>query len=521
MDKPAGLRRRAHFLGTKIRSLRKRHNLTLDDLSVRCIQIDPSAAPSVSYLSMIENGKRTPSDRLLNIIANIFQKDVTWFHDQTLFDTDITSAPQSSAVQRLNLEPRVLFSQPLLQLAIPELLAQTGTTGRQFAHLLIRAHQESSQNHFPDIERAAESVGGKRFPLGLQDVEKIASDLGLVIRWFDEPPFRERGDSTQPLKTVVRSHYDAPNTVHLNKSLEGQPERLKFDLANHIGHKILHGGDGARAPQVSGSGAADRRDHAGSSNIDAQDILHAWNDFECSYFAAALLAPKTQFRQFLAKHSYAIDAGDKVGLTRALVMRRMPSVSPYPHWHFFDAYPPGNLRAVYRGNGIPLPWGNMTMVTDPCQHWAVFRMFDSRSRKPTSQISVLRSGDDKRLYTCQSIRSRDAAGNTHVLCAGVDLAPALRAQNTDPLETIDMIENSCNAGGGSGDIPKTAREQLESVGRILNIGWIAEGCRKPATIICPRSSSCPRDKNCLGKRTPTPRSRVDQIRASLTSRATE
>ena len=38
-----GLRRKAHFLGTKIRSLRKRHNLTLEDLSVRCIQIDAQA----------------------------------------------------------------------------------------------------------------------------------------------------------------------------------------------------------------------------------------------------------------------------------------------------------------------------------------------------------------------------------------------------------------------------------------------------------------------------------------------
>ena len=26
---------------------------------------------------------------------------------------------------------------------------------------------------------------------------------------------------------------------------------------------------------------------------------------------------------------------------------------------------PGYLRAVYRGNGIPLPWGNMAKVTRP------------------------------------------------------------------------------------------------------------------------------------------------------------
>ena len=199
-------------------------------------------------------------------------------------------------------------------------------------------------------------------------------------------------------------------------------------------------------------------------------------------------------------------------------MRRMPSVSPYPHWHYFDAYPPGNLRAVYRGNGIPLPWGNMTLVTDPCQHWAVFRMLNSRSKKPSAQISVLRSGDDKRLYCCESVRGKDAAGNPHVLCAGVDLAPALASQNIDPAATIDMIEESCNRGGGSGAMPAEARKQLESIGKILNIGWIREGAAKDAIIICQRSSNCPRDKHCLGKAPPMLTSQIDNIRAAVTGK---
>jgi len=193
----------------------------------------------------------------------------------------------------------------------------------------------------------------------------------------------------------------------------------------------------------------------------------------------------------------------------------MPSVSPYPHWHYFDAYPPGNLRAVYRGNGIPLPWGNMTMVSDPCQHWAVFRMLNTTSMKPSSQISVLRSGDDKRLYCCQSIRSKDAAGNTHVLCAGVDLAPALNAQNINATKTIDMIEASCNRGGGAAAIPLEARQQLESIAKILNIGWIADGTAKDATIICQRSSNCPRDQHCLGKKMPKLKPKIDEIRDQI------
>ena len=61
----AGLIRQGHFLGAKLRSLRKRNGLTLDELSARCVQIDAAGAPSVSYLSMVETGKRTPSPEML------------------------------------------------------------------------------------------------------------------------------------------------------------------------------------------------------------------------------------------------------------------------------------------------------------------------------------------------------------------------------------------------------------------------------------------------------------------------
>ena len=515
MSSPHSLRRKSHFLGTKMRMLRKRNHLTLEDLSVRCVQIDPEAGPSVSYLSMIENGKRVPSERLLGIIAEIFQKDIHWFLDESLDETAIDTAPQAP-VGGMPLEPGFLFSESLLQLAIPELLSQTGTTGRQFAHLLIRAHQETNQNRFPDIERAAEDIGNKLFPVSLETVFDIAKHLGLEIRWFDKPPANDVGEDL-PIKSLVRSFYDAPNTVYLNRALEKAPARLKFDLANQVAHKVLHDGDGARIPQISGGRSSTRPVDDGMQNVDARDILYAWRDFECSYFAAALLAPKTPFRQFLARNSYAINAGDKVDLTTTLVMRRMPSVSPYPHWHYFDAYPPGSFRAVYRGNGIPLPWGNMSMISDPCQHWAVFRTLHSRSNKPSSQISVLRAGDDKRLYCCQSIRSRDAAGNRHVLCAGVDLSPALESQGFDTAATIDMIESSCNANGGSGPIPPEARRQLGSIGRILNIGWIADGAQREATIICPRSSACPRDRHCLGKRPRAIKPQIDEIRESVLS----
>ena len=135
--------RNAHFLGTKIRNLRKNNNLTMEDLSARCVKIDPESAPSVSYLSMIERGKRVPSASMLGVIAKVFQKDQNWFLDNTAESTSIVPDKSGQGgIQGIALEPGFLFSEENLQIAIPELLSQSGVTGREFAHLLIRAHQE-------------------------------------------------------------------------------------------------------------------------------------------------------------------------------------------------------------------------------------------------------------------------------------------------------------------------------------------------------------------------------------------
>ena len=69
-----GLPKQAHFLGAKLKNLRKRHGLTLDELSARCVQLDVEAAPSTSYLSMMENGKRSPSSEVLALLAKVFGK---------------------------------------------------------------------------------------------------------------------------------------------------------------------------------------------------------------------------------------------------------------------------------------------------------------------------------------------------------------------------------------------------------------------------------------------------------------
>ena len=491
--------RKSHFLGTKLRALRKRNGLTLEELSARCIQLDAGAAPSVSYLSMIESGKRVPSEEVLGLLSALFQREPRWFLDGNPEVEAPVLRERAGGAAGVPLEPAFLFSKELLQAAIPELLAQTGTSGRQFAHLLIRSHQEMSRNDFPDLERAAEGIGERQFPLGVEDLMRLCKHHGLAVRWFDRAPVLAR-DKDRELRSMVRSFYEAPRTVYLNRELQADPARLKFDLASHLGHKVLHEGDGLKSAHATGGEMGGSPEGGAIAvGMSAQDVLHAWRDFECSFFAGALLCPKAPFRRFLARESYRVEAGEKMELTPAVVMRRMTKVSPYPYWHFFDAYPPGYLRAVYRGNGIPLPWGNMAQVSDPCPNWAVFRMLGAnRGPERGSQISVLRDGEQSLLYCCHSRRTNDMAGNPHVLSVGIDLAPALRSHGVDADELVASITEACLEHRGEARIPQAAAEAIKAAARVLNIAWVEDALASPARIICPRSAHCPRTGHCDG-----------------------
>ena len=251
----------------------------------------------------------------------------------------------------------------------------------------------------------------------------------------------------------------------------------------------MHSGDGEASTSAAGMGA--------------QDVLYAWRDFECSFFAGALLCPRTPFRRFLIRESHNVNACHKVGVTPALVMRRMTAVSPYRHWHFFDAYPPGYLRAVYRGNGIPLPWGNMSLVSDPCPRWAVFRLLQTPDapavQTPKSQISIMQDGKRARLYCCHSLLTRDALDELHVLSVGVDLLPALEAQGFDGEEIVASVADSCRRGGGDGAIPAAASSAIRAASQVLNISWIADALGAQASVICPRSGACPRQPHACAQ----------------------
>ena len=437
-------------------------------------------------------------------MARVFGKDLRWFLDenpQIVSADDTADGHPAAANSRLPLEPAFLFTRELLHNALPELLTQTGTTGAQFARLLIRVWQETHQNDFPDIERAAEAVGRREMPIPLANLLAIARKLGLDICWFDE-------EKRKPGRTPLRARFEAPGTLFVNSMLHRLEERLKYDLAYFIGHKILHNGDGVIPPRFTAGLNEDERATTDSASVGSRDVLLAWRDFECGVFAGALLCPRVPFRQFLAREAHQISGCAALGVTAAAFMRRMTAVSPYRYWHYFDGYPPGFMQTVCRGNGIPLPWGNMSLVPDPCPRWAVFRLLNPVSTgqvnnarsAPSSQLSIMQDGRQQRLYCCHSLVTKDSTATTHVLSVGVDLAPALSAQGFDAAATTAQIADACHSGGGEAPIPRVAAHRLQTVSHVLNIAWIGEAVARPASIICPRSKSCPRERPCGAQR---------------------
>ena len=141
---------KTHFLGAKIKHLRKSNKMTLEDLAIRCYQIDSTSAPSISYLSLIENGQRNPSEKLLEAVCKIFHRSKEWFFDQNIIFSKDESLIENN-FEHIQFEPSFLFSKDILENTIPALLSATGTTGRMFAHILIRSYQEKHKNQFKII----------------------------------------------------------------------------------------------------------------------------------------------------------------------------------------------------------------------------------------------------------------------------------------------------------------------------------------------------------------------------------
>ena len=117
----------------------------------------------------------------------------------------------------------------------------------------------------------------------------------------------------------------------------------------------------------------------------------------------------------------------------------------------------------------------------------------------SAQLSIMNVNGEPRIYCCESINVNDLAGNNHVLCAGIDLNPAIDAQGKDALSIANDLKQMCVEKGGSAKPSRAIKKDLMSVAKILNINWVERGIDTEAKLICSRGNVCPRDPSCYDK----------------------
>ena len=213
-----------------------------------------------------------------------------------------------------------------------------------------------------------------------------------------------------------------------------------------------------------------------AAGMNAQDVLHAWRDFECSFFAGALLARRCRS-----------GASSRASATASRPARRLeltPGGRHAPHDQGLALSLLAFLRCLSArlpARGVPRQRHSAAVGQPGAGERSLPELggvpHDRRRarRRAGSQISVLRDGERSLLYCCHSLRAHDMAGNPHVLSVGVDLAPALRlaTASTRSESSSPSSASACTVAARRAS-RRPPRRCSRAVANVLNIAWIED-----------------------------------------------
>ncbi len=246
-------------------------------------------------------------------------------------------------------------------------------SGRQFAHLLIRAHR-NHQNHF--LTLSAPRWRGralKRLNLSIEDLIDIASrSAGNQYPLGNAPQGRRGRQARRSLKQLVTSffeprHYRCGMKSKVSNAFENTTCRFTSAYL-HSKFKIVL--------SVGNNNTWDDNQVSGSSQLNSQYFCKRGEILNPASLLVLCCARRFLSNRLLDRTGYEIDVR-KGRVSPSVAMRRMTVMPPLPSLQLLWCLWTGKLRAVYRGNGIPLLGGIWELVADPCQHWAgVFHRAD-------------------------------------------------------------------------------------------------------------------------------------------------
>lgn len=351
-------------LGRRVRHLRKRAGMTLDDLAAAL-----ETAPS--QLSLLENGRREPKLSQLNQLAKTF--------GVTLDDLFGAEPPSKRAALEIELEkaqrgplyaalglPTVRISNRLpmdvleslvsLQRELRRRLEEQAATPEEArrANTELREEMRQKNNYYPEIEASAQelldAVGHTSGPLSHHVAADIAEHLGYSLRFVPNLPNSTRSVTDQRNRIIYLTQ---------GRSRDGDARSV---LLQALGHEVL--------------GHTEPEDY---SAFLRQRVYS-------NYFAASLLMPERTTVEFLQqakeRKELAIeDLRDAFAVSYESAAHRFTNLAT-EHLgitcHFQKVHESGIIHKAYENDGVNFPADHSGAIEGQtiCREWTSRQVFD-------------------------------------------------------------------------------------------------------------------------------------------------
>ena len=395
------------LLGSKVKALRRRENLTQ-------VQLAERLAVSPSYLNLIENNRRPLTAPLLIRLAQCFKVDLNTFaasedsriaadlleaFGDPLFEThgltnaDIRELSISSpnvARAVITLYHSYIATRESISTLGERLSTGEGLTGFDMSRLpseevsdLVQRHM----NHFPELEEGAEQLW-RVAELDAEDVYRglvryLASVHKIQVKVVRVGDDREAMRRYDPDKRIISISEVLP------------PRSRRFQLAHQMG-------------LITQSDRLDRI--ASGEQLTTPDSRALARVTMANYFAAALLMPYQPFRDAARAERYDIELlAHRFGASFEQVCHRLttlrrPGAEGVP-LHLLRIDIAGNISKRFSGSGI-----RFARFSGACPRWNVHAAFMTPGMIRT-QISRMADGS---MYFCIARTVRSDRGGYHV-----------------------------------------------------------------------------------------------------------
>ena len=410
-------------LGHRIRHFRKKHDMTLAELS------DLVDKP-VPYLSQLENGRIEPKIGLLNSLADSLSVSVADLVDPTPpnrraeLELAIGAAQEDPRYQSFGLpylKPTAKVSDDVLEHlvtlwnAIPE---QDGTRTlraedrARVANAELRNEMRARNNYFPQIENAVNealsAIGYSSGPMSERHITDLAAHYGFQMK-------RAHG-----MPTSARSVTDQHNRIiYIPLREEVELRAARSVVLQTLGHYAL--------------------DH--SATRDFADYLR--QRVESNYFAAAALIPERPAVELL-RRSYDEDDLSIEDLKEAFYVSYEMAAHRFTNLatehlglpvHFLRCDPEGVVSKAYENDGIDYPCDADGTVEGMrvSRHWGVRQAWQaSQSFMMHYQHTITDGGE----WWCATY-IEDASKNPYAVSVGTTSKLASHFRGGDTIRRID------------------------------------------------------------------------------------